>query len=148
MRSYFSRDTKSYKGLSFEGHPSLTQQSDKADCDLNLIVKRAIMTGAIDPSLIRQFGKYADATTVESFMDAQLKYRRGVEFFENLPQGIKNRFSGDPSKLLAFLEDENNREEAIKLGFVEKDTMVSPSVGTDTPLDITVPTDRKPTEEV
>lgn len=127
--------------VDFSDSPSMTEQYHKDDLDINRIVNRALRDGAMDPSLNRVFGKYADVSDAGDFLSANIKYRQGVEAFENLSSKIRSRFNNDPMQLLQFLDDPNNREEAIELGFIEKVAPVSPAVGTNPPLDINVPTD-------
>lgn len=128
-------------GIDFSDSPSLTEQHHAADLEINRIVNRALRTGAVEPSLMRTFGKYADATTAGDFLSANITYRKGVEAFEALPSDIRDRFHNDPVQLLTFIADEKNRDEAIKLGFIEAPAPESPAVGTLNPLDINVPTD-------
>lgn len=40
--------------------------------------------------------------------------------FMLLPAEIRERFNNDPGRLIAFLEDDRNKNEAIKLGIVNK----------------------------
>lgn len=131
---------------------SLTQQSDVPECDINCIVNRAMITGMVEPSLIRQVSNFMDVTSealgAETFFDAQIKHREGVEAFEALPSSIRNRFHNSPQELLDFVSDEKNRPEAEKLGLLERIISESPKVGTGGSLDITVPTDTKTDVEV
>lgn len=139
FHTYFNRPKGS--SVSFENSVSLTEQHHKDDLDINRIVNRALRDGAMDPSLNRHFGKFMDASDSVDFLEANIRYRQGVEAFENLSSKIRTRFNNDPHQLMQFLEDPANRDEAIKLGFIEKPVPVSPEVGTGSPLDLTVPTD-------
>lgn len=143
FKTYFNPPAKPV--IDQRNEVSLTQQSDAVDCDINCIVDRAMRTGMVDPSLIRQVGSFTDAVAAtlqaETFSDAMRLQAEGVSAFESLPSQIRNRFGNSPSKLLEFLSDPGNREEAEKLGLIEKISAVSPQVGTDPSLDITVPTD-------
>lgn len=137
--TYYNRPISA--GLDFSDSPSMTEQNHSDELDINRIVNRALRTGAIDPSLVRTFGKYADTTSAGDFFSANMRYREGVEAFEALPSDIRNRFHNDPGELLEFISKEENRAEAEKLGFLEAKTApVSPEVGTN-PLDLNVPTD-------
>ena len=53
------------------------------------------------------------------------------ESFAMLPSSIRKRFDNDPGLLLAFLDDENNREEAFSLGLIPQNgstpTRIDPS---------------------
>ena len=56
--------------------------------------------------------------------------------FDSLPSSLRERFSNDPSRLLAFVDDESNFDEAVKLG------LLSPLPVEDIPhLDKSIPND-------
>ena len=100
--------------------PSLTQQHFADECDINNIVEKYMLTGILgDPlasgSVEPQFG---DFTTVADFHSAQNIIAQATQSFDLLSAALRKRFENDPAKLLAFLEDDSNREEAIKLGLV------------------------------
>lgn len=137
--NYFSPAPK--PKIDFTDAPSMTEQHHAEDLDINRIVNRALRTGAVDPSLVRTFGKYADVTSVGDFMSANITYRKGVEAFEALPSEIRERFQNNPANLLDFLSKEENRDEAIKLGFIEAPAPESPAVVPSTLLDINGTTD-------
>jgi phage internal scaffolding protein len=105
--------------------PSLTQQQFAAESDINNIIARYERTGILVDPLIDRRGQpmYGDFSNIDSFFEAQVKVARAKELFEALPGKIRDRFGGDPGKLIAFLENEENREEAIKLGLIEKPEM-------------------------
>lgn len=115
---------------------SNVQQHFKDDCDINKLIKRFTNGGQIpqrDPSLY-SFGDFT-AIDYQSALDVVML---ADEQFGTLPAEVRERFGNNPAKLLGFLEDENNREEAVKLGLVSR--------GTETPLDVTVPSDTKGNE--
>jgi phage internal scaffolding protein len=41
--------------------------------------------------------------------------------FDALPAALRKRFDNNPAELLAFIADEKNKDEAIKLGLIPKD---------------------------
>lgn len=129
------------KGIDFSDAPSMTEQHHSQELDINRIVNKALRTGAIEPSLMRTFGKYADVTSAGDFLEANIKYRKGVEAFEALPSVVRERFHNNPAELLDFISKDENRDEAIKLGFIEKPVPVSPEVVPSSPLDINGTTD-------
>ena len=55
------------------------------------------------------------------------------ESFEKLDVNVRKRFENNPQKLLDFLKDDDNRDEAIKLGLVERKDPAHPEKG-NTPL--------------
>lgn len=113
-------ERKEHKGLTCET-PSLTQQQFKEECDINNIIARYETTGLLTDPLhpgtrIPQFG---DFSNVPDYLHAQTIIARTREAFEALPSKIRDRFDNDPALMLEFLQDESNREEAVKLGLVD-----------------------------
>lgn len=98
--------------------PSLTEQHHKDDCDINVVLRRYMKTGVL-PEAARG-GVYGDFTASASdFREAMNVITEARERFEALPSEVRERFSNSPEKLLAFLDDPENRTEAIKLGLVK-----------------------------
>ncbi len=112
FKTQFAHDRLS--GIKFE-KPSLTQQSFGYETDINNIVKsmtqprvnqnQPLFNTSFDPNL------YDNALNV--IADAKSK-------FEQLPSDLRNKFDNDPSKLLKFVSDDSNYEQAVKLGLIEK----------------------------
>lgn len=97
---------------------SMTQQQFKEECDINTIVQRFGLTGEL-PDGIRM-PTYGDFSGVGDFQTAANLVVAAKEEFMRLPANIRERFYNDPQKLLEFVSDEKNRDEAIRLGIVEK----------------------------
>ncbi|AZL82702.1 internal scaffolding protein [Apis mellifera associated microvirus 2] len=97
--------------------PSLTQQHDMADCDINNIVERAARTGFIPNAVGSPFvGDLAiNATDFHEAMNIVVSARQA---FSELDAKTRARFGNDPGQLLEFLQDEGNYDEASKLGLV------------------------------
>lgn len=98
--------------------PGKTQQHFKDEVDINTIVERFGLTGEL-PQVV-QVPQYADYEGIFDFQTAMNAVRHAQEGFMELPAKLRARFDNDPQKLLTFLGDEENREEAIKLGLVNK----------------------------
>lgn len=133
-----------FPGVDFTNTESLTEQHHLPELDINAIAESALRTGVLgDPHKHYTFGRYADVSDVDSFLEMQIKSREGEESFMALPSKIRDRFQNSPQMLLEFLSDDKNRPEAEKLGLLKKVELSpeSPAVGTVPPLDITVPTD-------
>lgn len=94
---------------------SRTRQSFRDECDVNVILKMYARTGVLpgDPSQA-QFGDFTDV----DFMRSMLIVAQGREAFASLPATLRERFGNDPARLLSFLADESNRDEAVRLGLV------------------------------
>ncbi|QXP08444.1 MAG: internal scaffolding protein [Arizlama microvirus] len=103
-------------GIAIDESESVVQQQFAAECDINEIVRRFGLTGEL-PSNVRMpvSGDFQD---IEDFQSAMLRVREAQEAFMQLPGEVRARFAHDPQRLMAFLEDGSNRDEAIKLGLV------------------------------
>lgn len=96
----------------------ITQQHFLESTDINRIVAQYGKTGeAIQTTrqpLPEEFHKITDYHTALNAVKA------GDELFMTLSAHVRERFENDTGQYLAFLEDENNRDEAIALGLVNK----------------------------
>ena len=109
-----------HPGLVFSD-PSMTKQSFKDECDINVILARYENTGMYrDPLTTR--GSCAplfdDFTAAPDYMDAQNFVIEAGEMFDALPSRIRKRFGNSPAQLLEFLADSANVSEAISLGLI------------------------------
>jgi len=97
--------------------PSKTQQQFAEAADVNYIMSRA--QRGIAPTLTSKKGIYADLTGVGDYREMLEKTRRAGEAFNSLDPFLRAKFSNDPQKLLEFLSDPKNLEEAKSLGLVK-----------------------------
>lgn len=98
---------------------TLAQQHFAEECDINTIVRRFGITGQMPDNLrMPQSGDFVDA--VNDFHTAMNMIKAAEEEFMRVPGELRARFDHDAGKLMAFLEDPANDEEAIKLGFKVK----------------------------
>lgn len=92
------------------------QQQFAKECDINEIVRRFGLTGELPlnerPPIVGDF------TDVVDYHTALNAVRLAEIGFQGLPANVRARFDNDPGKMLDFLEDPGNREEAVKLGLV------------------------------
>lgn len=99
--------------------PSLTVQSFADECDINQIVARAC-AGQDIGHVNSRVAQYGDFSNVPNYMDALALVNRANGMFASMSAQVRERFSNDPAKMIAFLQDPGNRDEAIKLGLVVK----------------------------
>lgn len=103
-------------GLDMSDLPSLTQQQFAEDADINTIVRRFGLTGQMPETLAMPVsGDFSDAVDFQTAMGV---IRRAEEEFMTVPPEIRARFGNDPGRLISFLDDESNRDEALKLGLL------------------------------
>lgn len=96
---------------------TLTQQQFKDEADINVLFGRYLETGEM-PQLETP-SQYGDFTGIYDFQTAMNAVRAAQQKFEDLPARLKNRFENDPQKLLEFLNDPENLEEAQFLKLVK-----------------------------
>lgn len=102
-----------------------TKQQFKDECDINRIMKRYQQTGVID-HVNRAEPRFGDLEAVD-FQTAMNMVIDAEQRFMQLPAEVRDRFGNDPSRLLAFVGDERNREEAVRLGLVDPPPAPVPS---------------------
>lgn len=113
----YDRDVASTEaGLACPAEDSVTQQQFKDECDINTIVRRFGLTG--DLPLNAAMPTSGDFTGISDFHSALNMVREAEEAFMAFPASVRERFGHDPQRLMAFLEDAGNRDEAVKLGLV------------------------------
>ncbi len=114
--------------------PSLAQQHMKDECDINIIVERFGVTGQLPQTPIQP--SYGDFSGVSDYHSALNKIRAADEAFMALPAKIRARFDHDPNALLQFLQNDQNRDEAIQIGLIDGKPVVESIVSAvETPKD-------------
>lgn len=94
--------------------PTRTQQQFKDEVDINTIVERFGLTGEL-PENVR-VPVDGDFTQVTDYQGALNLILEAEAAFMEFPANVRERFSNDPAKLVEFVSDPANLEEARKLG--------------------------------
>lgn len=121
VRSAFDYDSDAASlecGLACDPAESQVQQQFKDDADINVIVKRFGLTGELPQAYRAPVS--GDFTGISDFHSAMNAVRAAEERFLQVPAELRKRFGHDPAQLIAFLDDEANRDEAVKLGLLPK----------------------------
>lgn len=123
FRTKYSRPKS--KSITFDPSKSLTIGSAKDECDINLILDTYKKTGKLPNTVVGQSfmarnPMYGDFSGITDYTSIRYKLDEAERQFMELPAHIRKRFDNDPQKLVAFLSDERNREEAEELGLIEK----------------------------
>lgn len=108
--------------------PSMADQSFKDDCDINSIMKRLRKTGHIS-HMRHSPGTYADLTHITDLHSSIIQVQKAQEAFDTLPAHVRYKFQNDPTKLVNFLQDSKNDEEAIQLGLKYRPQSTDPKEG-------------------
>lgn len=97
--------------------PTLTDQSFVEECDINTLVRRFGIDGSPEAHVPPTFGDFASAA---DYLHSQLVVAEAVQAFEALPASVRERFNNDPARMLEFVGDPANTEQAIALGIATK----------------------------
>lgn len=114
-------------------NPSLTKQSFKDECDINVIMKRFRKVQNVDflnryqGYLDGQFGDFSQVQDYRTAID-QIQQARGV--FDALPSKVRSRFGNDPAEFLDFVHNPANSDELVAMGLAEPKPKVSDSTPT------------------
>jgi len=104
--------------------PSRTKQEFKEEADINTLIKRFglgyQMPQGLKPPM---YGDFTDAFDFQSAMDAVVAAEGS---FMAMSADTRARFGNDPHRFVQFINDESNRSEAEKLGFVMPKAVVAP----------------------
>lgn len=98
--------------------PSMTKGSFKTQCDINVIMSRYKKTGLIQH--VREAGGFNNLPDAFDYHQAMNTIARSKQAFDALPAELRDRFSNEPARLLSFLNDPENRDEAVSLGLVPR----------------------------
>lgn len=104
--------------------PSLAVQAAKEETDINVIIKKYLLTG--ETPELRQ-GIYADVSELTDLAEALRQVQEAQEAFMMLPADVRRYFDNDPVKLVAFAQDPANLDKAIELGLAPRKPVSDPS---------------------
>lgn len=99
--------------------PSLAQQHQKDETDINLIVRKYVQTGELPthnlPPLQEEF---AQVTSIQEAMDRVIEAEHA---FMQQPAEVRSRFDNDPSKFVEFCSNTENIKDMKKMGLLNQD---------------------------
>lgn len=107
---------------------AMTEQHHAAELDIQRIVDMGRANGGIIPQhLLRQEGAYGDFTNVPDFQTAQKFVIEAQEAFDSLPAKLRDRFHNNPAEFMDFVSNNENAEEAKRLGILVPEPVVKPT---------------------
>lgn len=124
---YTVDDKRSASFATINKDPSLTTQSDAADADINIIMKRYGATGQF-PQLTKE-GIYGDFTQVTDYGTALHLVQQADEAFSEIPAEIRRKFNNNPQEFLEFVHNPENRDEIKKLGLTIPEKIPETTLG-------------------
>lgn len=108
-------DTKEVDGIVCG--PGVTKQSFKDECDVNKIIARFEKTGMIE-AINKNQPFYGDVSALVDYHEALNVVAEAQSLFNAMSAEVRERFSNDPEKMIAFLNDKKNDKEAIEMGLI------------------------------
>jgi len=103
---------------------SRTQQHFKDETDINNILRQFNVTGLLPQKALTP--QYGDFTGIGDYHGALNAVIAAENEFMTLPAQLRARFDNDPQELIEFLNNPNNKEEAVKLGLLIKPEASAP----------------------
>lgn len=119
VRTPYNYDTdvvSHHSGVDFSDSPSRTQQHMRDECDINVMVQRFQRTGV--PPAPPVFPDVQDFSEAHDFRSAMQLIIDAQKSFDAMPSSVRERFMNDPARLLDFISDPSNADEAVRLGLV------------------------------
>lgn len=118
--------------------PTLTQQHNANDTNINSIMARARKTHQMPPAKHDAQALYGDFSEVSDYHTAINHIKNAEAQFLQLPAEIRKKFENNPQNFLNYMENPDNLEEAVELGLREppppdpSDTPQAPEVTPET----------------
>lgn len=108
-------------GIDFSNDPGKTIQEPTEDADINILMARmGVKDGSALPHFQNAKALYGDFSEMPSDpVDLANMTRAGELAFMRLPANIRQRYQ-TPEQLFTFMNNNENYEEAVKLGLLEK----------------------------
>lgn len=104
-----------------------TKQSFKNMCNINEIMKKYKKNGEL-PGIIKENPKYGDFTNVPTYQEGLNTIIKAQAQFDALPSNVRKRFHNEPAEFLEFVNNEENKDEMIKMGLaVKKEEIKEPA---------------------
>lgn len=103
--------------------PSLTKQSFKDECDINMIMKRFKRAMGVDYLSRYQgyvSGEFGDFSQVTDYRTALEQIARAGDVFMALPAKVRAEFQNDPAMFLDFCQNPSNADRLVELGLATK----------------------------
>lgn len=114
------------QGIIFK-EPTMTIQSEKDNCDINVIMNRYATCGTPLPYRIDGIEPvYADVSELGDYMENFQRCKQAEEMFNALPSALRKELDNNPANLIPFIQDEKNKERCYEYGLLNKPIMEAP----------------------
>lgn len=117
----FTLDTIKHSALFAITCPEKTRtiQAGADELNINYIMRKFGQTGELPYGLTQpEYGNFLNVETdFQTLMNLSIEAN---QHFYDMPSKLRKRFNNDPTEFMSFLQDNNNYDEAVKLGIVIK----------------------------
>lgn len=127
------------RGTDINTGVTMTKQADRDEADINQIIKRFEKTGMLTVNQREAF--FGDVSGLTDYKTALDTVNEANNLFKGMSAEIRTRFDNDPALMIQFLDNEDNYEEAVKLGMVVRRPEVAPEPP-DVPLPSVTPSEK------
>lgn len=127
------RKNGSKRVVTVNNDQSLADASQQEECEVNNIMDKYLKTGQVT-HLQSLHGQFADVSEIPDLHTALTQVTQAQTTFNLLPAELRERFENSPVKMIAFLSDPRNDQEAISLN------LKTPNTQTPAPVPEPVPT--------
>lgn len=103
-----------------------TKQSEAHESNINTIMEKTKMFGYQGQT--NEHGYFADVSQAGDFQKSMDTINLVNSSFNELPAATRKRFGNDPTLVYEFVHDEDNFEEGIKLGLIQKRPETAPII--------------------
>ena len=113
-------------GIIFK-EPTMTVQSEKDNCDINVIMNRYATCGT--PLPYRADGVqpvYADVSELGDYMENFQRCKQAEEMFNALPSALRKELDNNPANLIPFIQNKKNESRCIEYGLINKPIVEAP----------------------
>lgn len=104
-------------GVDCSKDKGFTVQADRDDADINKVIAR-LERGASLARVNSREPFYGDVSEFSGLADSIRKVKDAEALFMGYDASLRERFDNDPVKMVDFLSDAANYDEALKLGLV------------------------------
>lgn len=106
-----------------------TKTSMQEECNINNIMAKYLSTGLTE-FVNNRSPQYGDASGLD-FRTAMQTVAKTTELFSEMPANVRKDFNNSPGEFLDYVNDPQNREEAIKRGLIPSGDRRAPEPRTD-----------------
>lgn len=108
------------------GDEPLTEQSHKAEVDINEIIRRHDSTVLASTAALMANELRFDDVTGNDFQEAMFKVAKGNEAFMELPSELRKKFDNSPAMFMDFVQNPANLEQMYEMGLAIRPLVEEP----------------------